>query len=272
MLEKFKQKPIYFHFLVILGVCIVLYVSFFISLSYITRHTQEKRIPNVISKDMREAMNILEGMGFDVIVDSVYDPEKKPYEVLGQVPDSGSMVKNGRMMFISVNKATPPMTQMPNLVGISFRSAQLILKSNKLTLGDTSFRPDVAKGAVLEQSMKGKKLKVGDMIPQGSRINLVIGDGMGNTQFSVPDVIGQSYDEAMANLSSRGIQTIANWEERITDSSSAIIYNQQPKAFNEAGTPNTMKEGDIVNIFVKQHPTKTEIETNKNNVGSSQNH
>ncbi|MEI8280230.1 MAG: PASTA domain-containing protein [Bacteroidota bacterium] len=264
MLENFKQKPLKFHILLVLGLCLLLYIAFFFSLSFITRHKNEKRIPNVIGKDMQAALGELKGMGFDVAVDSTYDPEKKPYVVMGQIPDSGSMVKDGRMLFITVNKSTPPNIPMPNLVSLSYRSAEMILKSNKLALGDTTFKPDIAKGAVLEQIYKGKKIKPGDMIPQGSSISLVLGDGLGNTQFNVPDVIGQPYVEAMANLNGRGLQVIAVWDGNITDSSMAVIYDQQPKALNELKNYNKIREGENIDIRIKQNPTNEELERNRN--------
>jgi eukaryotic-like serine/threonine-protein kinase len=270
MLEKFKQKPFGFHLLIVLALCAVLYVCFFASLSFITRHKDEKRVPALVGRDMNTVLQELHNAGFDVSVDSTYDPERKPYVVVGQIPDSGSMVKDGRMLFITVNKTTPPTIPMPNLVSLSFRSAEMILKSNKLSLGDTSSRPDIAKGAVLEQLYRGKKIKAGDMIPQGSAISLVLGDGLGNTQFNVPDVIGQPYVEAMANLSGRGLVVIPVWEGNITDSATAIIYDQQPKTHNEANAPNRIKEGDNIDIRIKQNPSQEELERNRN-AGSSVN-
>ena len=270
MLEKFKQKPFGFHLLIVLALCAVLYVCFFASLSYITRHKDEKRVPALVGRDMNTVLQELHNAGFDVSVDSTYDPERKPYVVVGQIPDSGSMVKDGRMLFITVKNTTPPTIPMPNLVSLSFRSAEMILKSNKLSLGDTSSRPDIAKGAVLEQLYRGKKIKAGDMIPQGSAISLVLGDGLGNTQFNVPDVIGQPYVEAMANLSGRGLVVIPVWEGNISDSATAIIYDQQPKTHNEANAPNRIKEGDNIDIRIKQNPSQEELERNRN-AGSSVN-
>lgn len=258
------RKSFRFNLLVVVLLTIVLYILFFSSLSIITRHGAEAKVPLVMGKDVKAAVNTLEQMGFEVDIDSGYDPKQKPYMVLGQIPDVNSSVKTGRTIFITVNKANPPLTPMPNLLNLSFRSAEMILKSNKLILGDTTYRPDIAKGAILEQLFKGQQLRPGVMIPQGSRIDLVIGDGLGNTQFNVPDVIGMTYEEAAATLNGTGLTVTAIWEGVITDSALAIVYDQSPKPKNELMAPNRIKEGDIIDVRIKQTPTPEELSNNRN--------
>src|SRR5690606_15523086 len=112
-------------------------------------------------------------------------------------------------IFLIVNKQNPPETPMPSLVNLSFRSAEMLLKSNKLKLGDTTMRPDMAQGAVLEQLVNGKVITAGTMVPQGSKIDLVIGDGLGNKEINVPDITGLTYPEAVAMLSGSNLQFTA---------------------------------------------------------------
>ncbi len=249
--------------LIIFLICVALYILFFTSLGWVTHHGDETKVPMEVGKDVSAAMTEMRAQGFDVRVDSAYEPEVKPYMVLSQQPEANTVVKYGRILFLTVNKAEPPKTAMPNLIGLSFHSAALILKSNRLVLGDTSYRPDIAKGTILDQVFNGKRLKPGEIIPQGSRINLVIGDGLGQTEMNVPDLIGQSYYEAMASISAMGLQANAIWEGMITDSASAIVYNQQPKSVNELQRQIMIHEGDIVDILIKQSPTQEEIDNNK---------
>jgi eukaryotic-like serine/threonine-protein kinase len=247
-----NKKSFLFNLIVVLLLCIGLYILFFASLRWITHHGEEVKIPNVTGKDMREAISILDGMNFDVYVDSTYDPKQKQFAVLSQTPDIGSVVKMGRTVFLTVNKALPPQTPMPNLISLSYRSAEMILRNNKLLIGDTTYKPDIAAGAVLQQLYMGKDIKAGQMVPEGSKISLVIGDGLGITQFNVPDVTGMSYDEAITYLTGSGLQYTAVWEGSITDSSTAVVYAQSPSATNEANQPNRIKAGDIVDLRIKQ--------------------
>jgi beta-lactam-binding protein with PASTA domain len=265
-MNKTWKNSFWFHFLIVLVFSTALYISFFVSLRYITHHGEEISIPKVIGKDMLTAIGTLQSMTFDVLVDSTYEPKLKPFTVLKQMPDSGASVKKGRVVFITVNKAIPPQTPMPDLAGsgMSFRSAEMMLRNTKLILGDTVHKPFIAKDAVMQQLYKGKEIKPGEMIAMGSKIDLVIGDGLGVTQFNVPDVIGMSTMEGCALLSGNGLIFAVVTDGVITDTAAAIIYDQTPRPKNELMAPNRIKAGDIIDLRVKQNPTAEELENNRN--------
>jgi len=265
------KKSFLFNLVVVLLLCVGLYFLFFTSLRWITHHGEEVKIPNVTGKDMKDAVAILEGMNFDVFVDSTYEPKQKPYAVLKQTPDIGSVVKIGRTVFLTVNKALPPETPMPNLISLSYRSADMILRNNKLLVGDTTYKPDIAAGAILQQLYMGNDVKPGQMVPEGSKINLVIGDGLGITQFNVPDVTGMAYDEGITYLTGSGLQYTAVWEGDITDSATAVIYEQSPKPTNELNAPNRIKAGDIVDLRIKQTADADNTNPNPNVTTSNPN-
>ncbi len=260
--EPVKGK-LWFNLLLVLGVCVIFYVLFFSSLSLITRHGDDRKVPNITGKNVKEAIAILEAQGFDVQVDSTYFPDKKALLVLRQMPDIGDMVKHGRMIFLTVNKSVPPETPMPNLVNLSFRSAALILKSNRLIMGDTTYRPDIAEGAILEQLYMGKPIRPGQMLPQGSRIDLVIGGGLSN-ELQVPDVIGLTYPEAMAMLNSTGLQFTPIFDADITDTTMAKVYKQTPNAISDLGTPSIIRGGDFVDVYIGQNPADSVMDQNRN--------
>lgn len=247
----------------IMLVSVCLYILFFSTLGLITKHGSEATVPSVIGLTMEAANENLKNIGFDVSIDSAYDPQKRPLTVLAQIPDPKAIVKHGRTIFLTVNKKSPPLTAMPKLTSLSYRSAVMILRSNRLVLGDTTHRSDYAAGSILEQQYRGKVIEPGTMIPQGSRISLVVGDGLGNVEMEVPDVIGQSPEEGINLLSGYGFSVTQVWEDPITDSSSALIYSQSPAPFNDLDVPNRIREGDIIDIHIKQDPTKEEMEYNR---------
>jgi eukaryotic-like serine/threonine-protein kinase len=255
------KKTFRFNLLVIVGLCVVLYFFFFGVLGQITGHGEEVKVPNIIGKTLQVGESQLQKVGFDVQIDSSYDPSKKALIILGQQPEFGEIVKPGRTIFLTVNKAEPPKTPMPNLNGLSLRSAVMILNSSKLKLGDTSYRPDIAQGAVLDQIYQGEIIRPGQMIPQGSSISLVLGDGLGNTVFDVPDIVGLTYVEAVAMLSANNLQYTAVASDDISDTSSAYVYRQVPSALNELGTANRLREGDEVGFYFKQNPSSSDFES-----------
>ncbi len=245
--------------LAIIGLCIVLYFLFFAMLGFITGHGAQLKVPNIVGKPLKAGESQLKTIGFDIQIDSAYDPSKKALTILGQEPEVGEIVKPGRTIFLTVNKAEPPKTPMPNLNGLSLRSAIMILNSSKLELGDTTYRPDIAQGAVLDQLFNGSIIRPGQMIPQGSKISLVLGDGLGNTVFDVPDIVGLSYAEAVAMLSANNLLFTAVASDEITDTASAIVYMQVPSALNELGTANRLREGDELGFYFKQNATQEDL-------------
>lgn len=268
------KKSFLFNLGVVLLIFVVLYILFFTTLHWVTRHGEEIKIPDLRGKDVNAAVTQLKGLHFEVYVDSTYEPSAKPLSVLKQVPDTGSIVKQGRTVFLTVNMLTPPHIPMPNLVNLSYRSAEMLLRNNKLLIGDTSYKPDIAGGAILEQVYQGTPIRPGELIAQGSKINLVIGDGLGNTQFDVPQVTGMTVDEAMTVLNAYSIQIVIvpnDGLSSITDTMSATVVDQEPRATNETGAINRIKEGDIIDLKIEQNPPAEDIHDNNINTGRSVN-
>jgi beta-lactam-binding protein with PASTA domain len=246
------RKTFLFNLIIIGLICVVIYWLFFASLSRITRHGEELNVPVLEGKSLVQAMEVLGREGFNVDIDSSFDPAKKPLDIIAQQPEGGFKVKKGRTIFLTVNRTSAPQIKMPGLVNLSFRSAEMMLKSNKLVLGDTTLRPDLADGAVLSQVYKGEDIPAGTLIAQGSRIDLVIGDGLGQRAMQVPDITGMSYPEAVAVLSASNLNYTAVFDGVITDTGTAIIYIQAPLPYNDLKEPNKISEGDVVDFRVKQ--------------------
>lgn len=260
------RKTFLFNLAVVVLLCMLLYIGFFTSLHWFTKHGEELTIPDMTGRDMNLAINQFKAMHFEVLVDSTYEPEKKPLTVLKQVPDSGSIVKEGRTVFLTVNMLNPPHIPMPNLINLSYRSAEMLLRNNKLKVGDTSYKPDIASGAVLEQNYKGTPIHAGEMIAQGSKISLVLGDGLGNRKFIVPVVTGMSVEEAMIVLNQYNLQVyIMPYDQlsQITDTPSARIVETEPAATNESGGENMINDGDLITLKIMQNPTAEDIHSNR---------
>lgn len=262
MNQRLKNSFI-FNLLVITLLCVGIYFTFFASLGFITNHSSEVKVPNVKGKMVKAANSQLTKLGFEVEIDSTYDPTQKPFLVLNQIPEFNATVKFGRTIFLTVNKALPPLAPMPKLQDLSYRSAILILKSSRFVLGDTIQKPDYANGAVLDQLYNGRHVNPGEMIPQGSKIDLVVGIGFGNSEMNVPDVIGMNAEEGITILNGNGLTPIVVYDDIITDTSTAIIYKQTPAPYNELNTQNKIKEGDVIDIRIKQNPTPEEMESNR---------
>lgn len=88
------------------------------------------------------------------------------------------------------------MLKMPNLVNGPLKNAQEILANMGLERVEIIYVPDIGINVVLEQRYRGVRVPEGFEVPKGAKIDLVVGDGMGNQFLQVPNLIGLDEDEA----------------------------------------------------------------------------
>ncbi len=100
---------------------------------------------------------------------------------------------------------------------------------------------------------KGTELKVGDEIMKGSTVDLVLGDGIGNTSVDVPNFMGLTLDEVLFVLQGSSLnQGAIVYDESVSDSSAAKVYRQIP----EPGDSSVIKQGESIDFFFTQNPEK----------------
>ena len=211
-----------------------------------------RTVPSVTGKKIYDVRALLEDQGFEVVIqDSVYYDSLPPSVVIKQIPEPDAVVKVNRTIYVTINRLVPPDVEMPNLVGYSFRNAELVLKNMGLRLGDTTFRPDFAKNSVLEQLYKGVKIEPGSKIKVGSAIALVLGTGIGDEQMAVPRLLGLTFTEASILLETQGIilgSVIA--DPLVRDTSNAFVYKQSPNARDEKGRQFRIRPGQMMDIWL----------------------
>lgn len=224
----------------------ILFVAFF-SLRYYTKHGQGLSVPALKGLAFTEAVSQLEGLGLRYEVDSVYIMDTPPGTVIDQDPNANTFVKDNRTIYLTVSMNTAPNVKFPDVEAKPFSQAQAMIESYGLKLGDTTYKPDVARDVVLEASIGGQPLTVGQVIPKGSRIDFLLGNGQGNEQVDVPMLIGLTKDEALFALRNGAMLNLGMvfWEGVITDSATAVIVKQQPSP-NDSLTK--VKIGTPVNI------------------------
>lgn len=239
----------------------LLYLGFN-SLDWFTNHAKVVKVPNLVGQNLDAVLQSLKAQKFDVHVDSTYKSYVDPLRVLQQEPAVGSSVKYGRTIFLVVNRKEAPRIAMPDLVSKSFRNAQLILKSYRLVMGDTLYRPDIAAGAVLEQRVDGKSISAGDMIPYGAKVDLVIGEGLADYEVDVPNLIGLRWGDAEGIIKGAGLFEAVVWTGKITDSANALIYKQFPEALNDLDFPQAIRGGDMLDLHIMQSPSEAVLKQN----------
>lgn len=183
------------------------------------------------------------------VKDSAYSVDALPTAVLDQDPKPASKVKEFRKIYLTVNAKQAPKVKMPNLIDKSLRQASIELESWGLKVGELSYKPDLAQNAVLDQLYKDSTIAPNTLITKGSIIDLVLGDGFGNTKLEAPNLIGLTLQESKWTLiaSSLNLGAVV-YDESVKDSTSAFIYKQIP-AYNE-DNPVVLNMGESIDVFL----------------------
>jgi beta-lactam-binding protein with PASTA domain len=243
-------------FAAIFTVIAIVFIVFF-SLRYYTKHGQGLNVPSVKGLEFTQAVEKLEALGLRYEVDSVYIMDQPPGMVIDQDPDVNTFVKDNRTIYLTINTSQAPNVKLPDIEFKSLREAQSLLEGFSLKVGDTSYKADVSRDVVLEANYGGRAIKAGDILPKGSKIDLVLGDGRGNEDVDIPNLIGLTKDEARFSLKG-SMLTLGQvtYEGPITDSANAIIVMQNPVV---SDTLSKVKIGTPVNIILSNQTNQPVI-------------
>lgn len=216
-----------------------------------TRHGSSVSVPDLRGMQIAKIEEFLKfkNLRYKIADSTVFDLEKPPGTVIEQDPQSNEKVKEDRTIYLTITKSIAPDVKIPDLLDNSLRQAEAILKSYGLVLGELIYKPDLAKNAVLEMQINGRPVHKGDAVSKGTVIDLVLGDGFGNTKVQVPQLYGLTLDEAMfvINASALNIGSMV-FDANVKDSSSAKVYRQFP-AVNSG---IEISQGESVDIFLTQ--------------------
>ena len=162
-----------------LGLLFCIPVIAFNTLDSYTNHGEKVSVPSVVGKNYYEASQTLDKSGFVAIIsDSIYKKSAKPGAVIEQMPKSGTLIKSGRIVYLTVNLNGEPLVKLPDLVGnCSYREAEITLKS----LGFKLTAPQYVEGADKDQVLKIKQGKrevhAGESISRERALTLFVGAG-----------------------------------------------------------------------------------------------
>lgn len=222
----FQKHPWVLHTLIAIAVSIVIVILVFIILKHYGRVGQEYETPYVVGLYVDELTD--EGLGLHyVIVDSVYQSNQRGGYILRQDPDSGSLIKKGRKIYLTVTSFNPESTNVPDLHSLSVRNAISQLENAGLHGGKLRFVDD-PHHVVLEQKYKGRTVAAGRQMEKGAQIDLVVGRGTGRGTTIVPYLVGMSPTKARRNILSASLNIGAEHYDGIKDMSRVIVFKQSP--------------------------------------------
>lgn len=236
-------------------VCI--FLSVYVGLKIYTKHDESIAVPKVKGLHINAAIQALEDAGLEYQIDSVYQMDAKPGLVIEQDPEQGFHVKSGRTIYLTIITQIAPEVAFPNIKDKTLIEATAILKNHNLKIGDTSYIADIARDIVLDAQFAGQSIRNGRMIPKGSRIDLILGNGLGANEVEIPNLIGLPLNEAKFALSGAGLGLgTVTYDPNVTDTATAVISVQSPGV--EKGLTSLGAKIDVTLSLTAPSPTTSE--------------
>lgn len=164
----------------VLAIILVVAVLWFICnpfLGYFTRNGEEVDMPKVEGLNVNEARKVLSNGHFVVKVDSVYDSQRIPGQVISQTPRGGSKVKEGREVYLKYVCYNARLLKVPAYYSMSGRAAEMAFKEvgfNHITIKEV---PSAQPGFIKHIKAGNRILLPGEEIPQDTYITMEVGSG-----------------------------------------------------------------------------------------------
>ena len=179
-------------------------------------------VPNVIGRESSTAAQILQNRGFEVDIVTVVNPDVERDRVAAQDPRPNTMAPEGSTVEIRVSSG-PGEAAVPRVAGLPQEEAEQQLR-------DAGFEPEiqrefsdeVRRGRVIDSSPPA-----GSTIERGSTVTLTV--SRGPEQVDVPDVTGESGENARSTLEGAGLRVGDVTEEESGEEPGTVI-EQSPAA------------------------------------------
>ncbi|MDE5905472.1 PASTA domain-containing protein [Duncaniella sp.] len=172
------MKKVFLHIGIMIIVAVAIGWLAMLWLDVWTRHDDTITVPSVKTLSYGEAAARLDQDGLvAVLSDSVYDKSTRPGTVIDQNPKVGTIVKEGREIYLTINAFSPKMVSLPTLTDISLRQAKSILEGLEIKKVVEKRVPSDFKDLVLAVRYKGTRLSPGARVPVNATIELEVGEG-----------------------------------------------------------------------------------------------
>ena len=251
LLSFFLTKSFYKNLLFSITTVIIIILSILLVLRFYTRHDDLIELPEFSGMSIQETDSILcEKKLRYIVIDSVFNTKLAPHSRIDQDPIAGSFVKEDRRIYLTVVAKRKKQVLMPRLVDLSLRRAVSKLKGLELSVGKLTFVPDMAKNAVLKQTVNGKEVESGTQLFVGTQVDLVVGDGLSDVMVNLPNLNGLTKEDAEILLQMNSINLgLVMYDSSVKDSAAAVVYRQRPSVKDNA----MINLGRNVDIYLKSN-------------------
>jgi beta-lactam-binding protein with PASTA domain len=224
-------------------------------LQWYTDHGEYVSVPELKGLSTEDAIRALQERNLNyLIIDSIYDRKAAPGSVFDQSPAFESQVKQGRQVFLTIYRLSPPMEKLGIKQG-DYATVAMIKLRNKSIDFDTLYEDNnTLANSIIRVTQRGRALKATDEVARGSRVLLVIGRPVSD-KIMVPDFTGMTCLQAKSILDTLHLECNCRFEPEISfataqDSATFLVCRQDPMHDPERGTT----AGRIVDLWLYNTP------------------
>ncbi|MDF9829280.1 hypothetical protein M2133_000608 [Parabacteroides sp. PF5-6] len=132
-------------------------------LDHYTLHNKAVIVPDIKGLSIDEAAIFIQNNGLRYnVIDSVFSKNVAPGAIVEIIPGVGAKVKEGRILFLTINATTSQMADIPEVADLSFRQAYALLKSRGFVNIETEYVPGDYKDLAIEVEANGRVLLPGE--------------------------------------------------------------------------------------------------------------
>lgn len=172
------NKYFWLNLIAMIAVVVLLLLGVLKWLDVYTRHGEAVVVPDVKGMTVGEAEMLFRNHGLVCVVsDSSYVKNKPAGSILEVNPSAGQKVKEGRTIYLTINTLDVPMRLVPDVAdNSSVRQAQAKILAAGFKLSESEMVSG-EKDWVYGVRYKGRQLNMGDKVPVGATLTLLVGDG-----------------------------------------------------------------------------------------------
>lgn len=167
-----------------------------LALAEYTHHGQKIAVPNLYHKSYDVAVEELSDCGLKVeVVDSGYVRTLPAGYILDQRPASGQLVKQGRIIYVTVNSGRTPMLTIPDVIdNSSRREAEARMTAMGFKMGPPRYVYG-EKDWVVGAFVGSRRVFAGERVSIEQYVSLEVGNGMISDEDSLTYVDANAYIE-----------------------------------------------------------------------------
>ncbi|HKK88932.1 MAG TPA: PASTA domain-containing protein [Saprospiraceae bacterium] len=241
--HQFHHRGLVFH-LFLMGVSFLLFIFLIqLSLKMYTKHGNKIVMDSFQNMTVEEAEGLAKKNNFELIVnDSVYLVNMPGGMIVRHSPDSGSIVKRGRKVYLTITKKVAEEINsglFPDMYGKSYENIKVLMERRyqlQTDVKEYKFDPG-PENVILEASYKDQLIVNADQqnkdirIPKGGAISFVLSQ-RGKGPIPVPNLTCLQYNAISFVLKSNELKlgTVRTDPSVGTDTTSAWVIAQTPAA------------------------------------------